>query len=103
MRENGGAYAGQHAAGAPGGASSTSAATAPTSFFGSVDLNALMVSGGAGAVAEGIVQHLTSLLGAEVKVRLEIEAHIPGGVPEKTQRDVTENARTLKFKTAEFE
>ncbi len=25
------------------------------------------------------------------------------GVPDKAQRDVTENARTLKFKTAEFE
>lgn len=103
VRENGGAYAGPHAAGASGGASSAAAATAPTSFFGSVELNPLMLSGSAGSVAEGIVQHLTSLLGAEVKVRLEIEARIPGGVPDKVQRDVTENARTLKFKTAEFE
>ena len=103
MRENGGTYAGQQAAGMSAGASSASAATAPTSFFGSVDLNPLMVAGSAGAISESIVQHLTSLLGAEVKVRLEIEAHIPGGVPDKVQRDVTENARTLKFKTAEFE
>lgn len=48
---------------------------------------------GAGQVAEAIVQHLTSLLGSEVKVRLETETHIPGGVPDKVQRDVTENAR----------
>lgn len=25
------------------------------------------------------------------------------GVPDKVQRDVTENARTLKFKSSEFE
>lgn len=57
----------------------------------------------AGKVGEEVVARLASLLGAEVKVRLEIEARIPGGVPDKVQRDVTENARTLKFKTAEFE
>jgi predicted AAA+ superfamily ATPase len=101
MRENGGAYAATHAAGT--GAPPATAAAAPTAFFGSVELDPLRLANGAGQVAEAIVQHLTSLLDSEVKVRLEIEAHIPGGVPDKAQRDVTENARTLKFTTAEFE
>jgi hypothetical protein len=38
-----------------------------------------------------------------VGVGLEIEAHIPDGAPDKVQRDVTENARTLKFRAAESE
>lgn len=102
MHENGGAYAAAHATG-PAGAPATTMTTAPTTFFGSVELNPLMLAGAAGQVAEAIVQHLTSLLGSEVKVRLEIEAHIAGGVPDKVQRDVTENACTLKFTTAKFE
>lgn len=102
--ERNGGHAGTRAVGVSGTTSSAgNGASAPTSFFGSVELNALMLSGSAGQVAEAIVQHLTSLLGAEVKVRLEIEAHIPGGVPDTVQRTVTENARTLKFTTAEFE
>jgi len=44
-----------------------------------------------------------ALVGAEVKVTLEIEAHMPNGVPEATVRTVTENSRTLKFDTQGFE
>lgn len=76
---------------------------APTTFFGSIDLDALRLSSSAGQVGSEVVQHLAALLGADVKVRLEIEARIPGGVPEHVLRTVTENARTLKFRTAEFE
>ncbi len=76
---------------------------APTTFFGSVDLDALRLSSSASQVGSEVVQHLAALLGADVKVRLEIEAHLPGGVPEHVLRTVTENARTLKFRTAEFE
>ena len=50
-----------------------------------------------------VVQHLASLLGSNVEVTLEIQADIPDGVPEKTNRDVTENCRTLKFDSYGFE
>lgn len=105
MREGAGASAYSPGVGQPGAAApaSPTASPAPTSFFGSVELNSLMLATSAGKVGEEVVARLASLLGAEVKVRLEIEARIPGGVPDKVQRDVTENARTLKFKTAEFE
>ena len=76
---------------------------APRSFYGQVDLDPLRVSRDAGQVAEAIVQHLSGLLGAEVKVRLEIEAEAPEGVPEDVVRTVTENARTLKFTSHGFE
>jgi hypothetical protein len=36
-------------------------------------------------------------VGAKVTVSLEIEAHIPEGVPDPVLRIVTENAKTLKF------
>ena len=42
-------------------------------------------------------------IGREVTVTLEIEAKIPGGVPDTVVRTVTENSRTLKFTSQGFE
>lgn len=49
------------------------------------------------------MQHLAGLVGANVEVTLEIQADIPGGAPDHVVRTVTENCRTLKFKTYGFE
>lgn len=38
-----------------------------------------------------------------MRVTLEIEAEVPDGVGERLQRTVSENAKTLKFKTQGFE
>ncbi|HET9014864.1 MAG TPA: hypothetical protein VFN57_04670 [Thermomicrobiaceae bacterium] len=38
-----------------------------------------------------------------MKITLEIEADVPGGVPDDVMRTVTENARTLKFTGYGFE
>ncbi|MCX6841674.1 MAG: hypothetical protein NTX53_05270 [candidate division WOR-3 bacterium] len=57
----------------------------------------------AGQIAQEVVQHLATLNDADVEINLEIQAKIPEGVPDKTVRDVTENCRTLKFDTFEFE
>jgi len=43
------------------------------------------------------------LVGASVKVTLEIDAEVAGGAPESVVRTVTENSRTLKFTTHGFE
>ena len=45
----------------------------------------------------------SGLLGATVKVTLEIEAEIPSGAPDHVVRTVTENSRTLKFTSQGFE
>jgi hypothetical protein len=50
-----------------------------------------------------VVQHLAGLVGANLEVTLEIRADVPDGVPEPIVRIVTENCRTLKFKTHGFE
>ncbi len=42
-------------------------------------------------------------MGADVKVTIEIEAHIPNGATDQIVRTVTENARTLKFTAQGFE
>jgi hypothetical protein len=42
-------------------------------------------------------------MGSKVTVSLEIEARIPGGVPENVVRIVSENGRTLKFSHQGFE
>ncbi len=57
----------------------------------------------ASKVAEEVVTHLVGLLGAKVRVTLEIEAEIPGGASPQVVRTVTENGRTLKFITQGFE
>lgn len=43
------------------------------------------------------------LVGAQVRVTLEIEVDIPGGAPDSVVRIVTENGRTLKFADSGFE
>jgi hypothetical protein len=55
-----------------------------------------------GRIAEEVIAHLAGLLGAKVTVTLEIEASMPGGVPENIVRTVTENGRTLGFTNQGF-
>lgn len=75
----------------------------PTHFYGAVKLNPLRLGTSASQIGEEIVRHLTALAGGEVNVTLQIEARAPEGVPEATERTVSENARQLKFQTFEFE
>jgi predicted AAA+ superfamily ATPase len=72
-------------------------------FYGSVKINPRVMAGDAGKIMEEVVKHLTTLYGANVQVTLEIQAHIPGGVPVETVRTVTENCRTLRFDDFGFE
>jgi hypothetical protein len=57
----------------------------------------------AGKIAEEVVQHLAGLVGATVDITLEIQVNLPDGASEKLVRDVTENCRTLRFTSCEFE
>ncbi|MCS6898144.1 MAG: hypothetical protein NZX77_00015 [Polyangiaceae bacterium] len=54
-------------------------------------------------MADEVITHLSGLMGAQVKVILEIEVEVPSGVPENVVRIVTENSRTLNFSTHGFE
>ncbi|MGC2696012.1 MAG: Swt1 family HEPN domain-containing protein [Candidatus Angelobacter sp.] len=78
-------------------------ATQPKRFHGTVILDPTRVGRDAGRIADEVISHLTGLVGAKVKVTLEIEAEIPNGAPDNVIRTVTENGRTLKFTNQEFE
>ena len=75
----------------------------PTRFHGSVALDATRAGRDASRVADEVISHLAGLVGADVRVTLEIEAEIPAGAPERVVRTVTENSRTLKFDSHGFE
>ncbi len=72
-------------------------------FHGSVVLDPVRVGAEAGKIAQEVIAHLAGLPGAQVRVTLDIEATVPGGVPEQVVRTVTENSRTLKFTSQGFE
>jgi len=66
-------------------------------------LDATRLGRDAGKIAEEVIAHLAGLVGANVKVTLEIEADVPSGAPNHVVRTVTENCRTLKFSEQGFE
>ncbi len=78
-------------------------AAQPKRFHGSVTLDPTRVGRDASRIADEVIVHLAGLVGARVKVMLEIEAEIPGGAPDHVVRTVTENSRTLKFSNEGFE
>jgi len=75
----------------------------PGHFHGNVVLNAARVGLDASRIADEVIAHLVGLPDAQVHVILEIEAIVPGGVPDGVRRTVTENSRQLKFSSHGFE
>jgi hypothetical protein len=90
-------------AGTGGAVVVTPIAVKPTRFHGTVVLDSTRVGRDASRVADEVVSHLAGLVGANVRVTLEIEAVMPDGASEQTVRTVTENSRTLKFTNHGFE
>ncbi len=72
-------------------------------FHAAVTIDPLRLGRDASQIAEEIVQHLTRVVGSQVEITLEIRADLPDGASEKLVRDVTENCRTLRFKSYGFE
>ena len=72
-------------------------------FYGSVELDSERINRDASQIADEILQHLISLVGAKVKVTLEIEAEVENGIPENIIRTINENCRTLNFRSQNFE
>jgi hypothetical protein len=78
-------------------------AARPKRYYGTVVLDSTRVGRDASRVADEVISHLSGLVGAKVKVTLEIEAQMPDGASEQVVRTVTENGRTLKFTSHGFE
>jgi predicted AAA+ superfamily ATPase len=90
---------------APGGteAPGPTVAARPKRYYGTVVLDSTRVGRDASRVADEVISYLAGLVGANVKVTLEIEAQMPDGASEQVVRTVTENGRTLKFSSQGFE
>ena len=75
----------------------------PRRFHGTARLDPARVERDASRIADEVIAHLARLVGAKVDVTLEIEARLPHGALDQRVRIVTENRRTLKFTSHEFE
>ena len=75
----------------------------PRTFHGNVAINASTAKMRLVQVAEEIIAVLAADPNAEVKVTLEVQVNFPSGASEQTKRAVTENARTLNFRNADWE
>jgi hypothetical protein len=75
----------------------------PRRFYASVVIDPDRAGRDVGRIAEEVLQHVTTLPRASMKLTLEIEAEAPEGVPDDVQRIVTENCHTLRFTSHGFE
>lgn len=69
----------------------------PTRFQGAVMISAERPAREIHQIVEAIVEQLTTLPGAEVSLRLEIDAEVPSGLDRAKVRTLVENATTLGF------
>ncbi len=85
--------------GQPGGsgASASQPERKPTRFTGAVMISAERPARDIHKIVEAIIEQLTTLLGSEVKLRLEIDAEVPSGLERAKVQTLIENANTLGF------
>ena len=68
-----------------------------------MDIDPQRVNKDLSLIVEEVVERLTSLVGCEVQITVEINAHLPSGFDEGVIRTIGENSRTLKFDHYGFE
>ena len=69
----------------------------PTRFVGSVKISSDRPAHEMRQIVEAIIEQLTTMKGAEVNLRLEIDAEVPDGLDRSKVRTLMENASTLGF------
>ena len=72
-------------------------------FFMSAEIDTTRINRDVQKLVEEIIQHLTSVDGAQVKVSMEVEAVSADGFSQQTVRTVSENCRTMRIKESGFE
>jgi hypothetical protein len=88
---------------APTAVSQPLATAKPTLFHGSAEIPAATAKMRLVQLADEIVSVLSSDPNASVRVVLEISAEFPNGVTDSVKRAVSENAKILELKGAEWE
>jgi len=74
-----------------------------THFYMSAPLDTTRIGRDMQRLLEEVINHLTSVDGAEVEVSLDVNVKAPGGVPQDTVRTVSENCRTLRVQNFGFD
>jgi hypothetical protein len=69
----------------------------------SADLDTTRINRDVHKYVEEIIQHLTAVDGAKVKVSLEVEAETSDGFTQQTVRTISENCRTLRVQDSGFD
>ncbi|MBN1429503.1 MAG: ATP-binding protein, partial [Anaerolineae bacterium] len=72
-------------------------------YYGRARIDPQRVNKDMGLIVEEVVERLTSLVGCEVNITVEIDARLSEGFDESTIRTVSENSSTLKFEQHGFE
>ncbi len=72
-------------------------------YYGRVEIDPQRVNKDMGLIVEEVIERLTSQIGCEVEITLEINANWSEGFDESTIRTISENSRTLKFEHYGFE
>lgn len=72
-------------------------------YYGRVDIDPQRVNKDVGLIVEEVIERLTSQVGCDVEITLEISAKLAEGFDESTVRTISENSRTLKFEHYGFE
>jgi len=75
----------------------------PVRYYGRAKIDPQRVARETSVIIEEVIQRLTSQVGAEVEVSLEIKATKRDGFDDQTVRTVSENSRTLRFEAFDFE
>ena len=75
----------------------------PTRYYGRASLDPLRIHKDMGLIVEEVIERLTSLVGTDVHITVEITAKRPEGFDEATVRTISENGLTLKFEQQGFE
>jgi len=74
------------------------ASTKPTRYFGTVEIDPERVNRDVGNLSKELIEHLVALVGANVKITLEIQAEHSDGFSDGIVRTVSENSKVLKVK-----
>ena len=64
-------------------------------FYMTADIDTMRVNRDVSRLMDEVINHLMSVDGSSVAIRLEVQADMPNGAPVPTVRTVTENCRTL--------
>lgn len=72
-------------------------------FYMSADIDTIRVTRDVSRLMDEVINHLMQVDGANVRIKLEVEADMPNGTPVPTVRTVTENCRTLHVADYQFD